>query len=68
MHPHLWILTAMEEFITDGRLDKTEEVVAMLEFLRHHYPDVGDGKTYVNLLVDLKTKVNLCVKQLQGCI
>ena len=61
VHPHMWILTSIEEFITSGRLDKTEEAVSMLEFIRRHYPDVGDGKSYVNLLVDLKTKVQMYI-------
>ena len=53
------MLTAMEEFIANDHLDKTKEVVFMLEYLHQRYPDVGNGREYVDLLVDLKTKVNI---------
>ena len=51
------MLTALEEFITNVRVDKTGEVVSMLEYLHSQYPAVGDGKEYAKLLVDMKTKV-----------
>lgn len=57
VHPDLWVLTAVEELVSGSRLDKIGEAVAMLEYLHSHYPDLGEEREYVNLIVDMKTKV-----------
>ena len=58
VNPSLWVLTAAEEFIANNCLDKTGEVVSMLEYLHQHHPGVGEERDYIDLLVDLKMKVS----------
>ena len=59
VHPDLWVLTAVEELVSGSRLDKIGEAVSMLEHLHSHYPDLGGEREYVNLIVDMKTKVQM---------
>jgi hypothetical protein len=47
----------VEELVSGSRLDKIGEAVSMLEHLHSHYPDLAEEREYVNLIVDMKTKV-----------
>ena len=58
VNPNLWILTSLEEYVTNSRPELTGDAVFMLEYLHRLYPHVGDERKYVNLLVDMKTKVS----------
>ena len=53
----LWVLLSVEELVSGSRLDKIGEAVSMLEYLHSRYPDLGGERDYVNLIVDIKTKV-----------
>ena len=55
--PELWLLLSVEELVSGSRLDKIGEAVSMLEYLHSRYPDLGGERDYVNLIVDMKTKV-----------
>ena len=57
MHPHLWLLTAVEELVSGSRLDKIGEAVPMLEYLHDCYPALEGERDYIDLIVDMKTKV-----------
>ena len=57
VNPDLWLLTAAEELVSGSRLDKIGEAVSMLEYLHSHYPELGGERDYINLIVDMKTKV-----------
>ena len=59
VHPDLWVLSAVEELVSGSRLDKIGEAVSMLEYLHSHYPDLPEEREYVNLIVDMKTKVHV---------
>ena len=57
VNPDLWVLIAVEELVSGSRLDKIGEAVSMLEHLHSHYPEVRGERDYINLIVDMKTKV-----------
>ena len=59
VHPDLWVLSAVEELVSGSRLDKIGEAVSMLEYLHGQNPGLGGEREYVNLIVDMKTKVRV---------
>ena len=59
VHPDLWVLSAVEELVSGSRLDKIGEAVSMLEYLHGRHLGLGGEREYVNLIVDMKTKVQV---------
>ena len=57
---------ALESIVKGGTPDQCGNAIVLLQYIHSRFPDVA-VETYVRLLVDLKTKVNMTYTLLMVC-